>query len=164
MNCKKCKEHLPAWLDRELSGELADQLQEHLKACPDCTEQRALLEQGLAGLDGLEQLEPSADFDAAFALKLQDAKRAKRLEEQVAPRRSWFQTWRLPLLATAGACAALLAVVLLQDPPPAPEARVPDLELAQNLTLLQDYEVVSQLDALEDFELISQLDALEEEL
>lgn len=164
MNCKKCQKHLPAWLDGELPGELADQVERHLDVCPECASQRTLLQRSLASLDALEQFEPSAGFDAAFARKLMDAKRATRLEQEPAPRRSWFQIWRLPVMATAAACAALLAVVLLHEPPPAPLTPVPEVELARNLTMLQDYEVVSKLDALEDYEVISKLDALEEEL
>ena len=164
MNCKKCQKHLPVWLDGELPEELAGQVEQHLGSCPECAAQRALLQRSLASLDALELLEPSAGFDAAFARKLVEAKRAKRLEQEAAPRRSWLQIWRLPVFATAGACAALLAVVLLHEPPPAPVTAVPEVELARNLTMLQDYEVVSRLDALEDYEVISQLDALEEEL
>jgi len=153
------------FLDGELPDEAAEEVREHLDDCLECAAQHDLLRQSLAGLDALEELEPSTGFDAGFARKLQDAKREKRLAEEPEPRRSWWQVWRMPVLATAGACAALLAVVLLRDPPaPTPAARVPDMELAQNLTLLQDYEVVAQLDALEDYEVVEQLDALEEQL
>lgn len=172
MKCKNCQEHLPVMLDGELDSDLAREVEEHLDGCEACADQRALLEQGLEGLDALPQLEPSAGFDAAFARKLQDAQREQRLaeDEEHHSKPSWWQVWRLPVLATAGACAALLAVALMRDPPapttsaPAPNEPVPVAELVRNLPLLQDYDVVTRLDALEDFEVISRLDTLEEEL
>ncbi len=168
MKCKTCQEHLPTLLDDELDGALARRVEQHLDGCEACAGQRALLEQGLEGIDALPQLEPSAGFDAAFARKLQDAKREQRLEaEEDRSTPSWWQLWRLPVLATAGACAALLAVVLLRDPPaptaPGP-APVPVAELVRELPLLQGYDVVTRLETLEDFEVISRLDTLEEEL
>ena len=167
MKCNKVKPLLPELLDGELAPAEAAQVQQHLDDCDDCARQRIELQRSLEAVDALSQLEPSEGFDAAFARKLQVARRSQRAarpEQEARPPRSWFQIWRMPLLATAGACAALLAVFVLRDPPPPAARPVPSVELAQNLNLLQDYDVVTNLDALEDFEVINELESLEEEL
>ena len=53
MQCKQVRDHLSAYLDRELSAELASAVRHHLAACPEC---RALLEELRATADLLGRL------------------------------------------------------------------------------------------------------------
>jgi len=53
MQCKQVREHLSAYLDRELTAELATAVRHHLASCPEC---RAMLEELRATADLLGRL------------------------------------------------------------------------------------------------------------
>ncbi len=186
MSCSKTRKHLPALLDGALPAPLAGRLQEHLQGCPACQQARDRLQAALRAVDELPRLRASADFDGAFARRLQDARRSRRLAAPP-PRRPF---WRIPLLAAAGAsaCAAVLLAVVLtrRGEPPAPgdpggAATASFQELSAELDLveeasaleevqvpvdpqvLQELQAVVELDSAEDFEVVQQLDTLMED-
>lgn len=159
MRCKKCQQSLSMWLDGELTAAVAEEVSGHVEGCPDCARSRDQLLALNARLEQLPGLEPSSGFDAAFARKLQDARRQQRLSAGQGKRRSF---WRLPILAGAAAtvCGAAVVALLIRSPalPDDPSA----MELASHLELLQNYDVINHLDALENFELVEKLDSLVE--
>lgn len=155
MKCSQCEQHLSALLDGELPRALADEVEQHLAGCERCAAQRVRLERLHAAVAAAPELEPSPSFDAAFARRLQDAKREARLVAD-RPRKA---RWLWPALAATAAAAAIVAVVLLRSPRP-PIAEPGPIVLARNLDLLQDYDVVRNLDALEDADLVQNLDQL----
>jgi len=158
MRCSQCEQHLSALLDGELPRALADEVQRHVAGCERCAAHRARLEQLRATLEAAPALEPSPGFDAAFARRLQDARRAARLAGDAPKRRRWL----FPVFAAvaAGACAAVVALVLSRSPAPPPGADPEPIVLARNLDLLRDYDVVRNLDALENADLVQDLDQL----
>ena len=100
-------------------------------------------------LDEDQPLRPG--FDTRFFARLEEHKK-----EAVAPRVGIWQRlrWALAPVVMVGAAAS---VVLIVDTAPRPSTMDPDLHLALELELLEDYEVVEQLDDLEDLELLAQL-------
>jgi anti-sigma factor RsiW len=160
MSCSKCRRNLSAWLDGELPRELAQEVERHLSQCESCAARRAELEALEGALDGMAPAEPSAGFDAAFARRLQEARRAQRRSRGEEKER--WRGWLWPALAAvSAACVAVVVVVVLRAGQPAPPTRpAGEVVLARNLELLRNYDVVANLEALEDADVVMDLDAL----
>ena len=60
MQCIEIRKRLDAWLDGELSGEMADSTMRHLEGCPACRLKAERLERIVAALDGLPPMAPPA--------------------------------------------------------------------------------------------------------
>jgi len=70
MKCTEVQEHLSAWLDGEIPGELEPRLAEHLAACPACQAELAALKRLDAALAGLETPGPSRNLAAGVLRRL----------------------------------------------------------------------------------------------
>ncbi|MEA3366900.1 MAG: zf-HC2 domain-containing protein, partial [Planctomycetota bacterium] len=112
MQCKQVREHLSAYLDRELTAELATAVRHHLASCPEC---RAMLEELRATADLLGRL-PAQQAPEGLAddvmreverrmLAPQAAGEAPMQERTLAVRRA--RPW--PRVLAVAACVALAA-------------------------------------------------------
>ncbi|MBU2551033.1 MAG: zf-HC2 domain-containing protein [Proteobacteria bacterium] len=100
MECSETRELLDAWLDRELSPELAEGIEQHLESCPDCAEESASLGRLAASLEAMPPIQAPTRL-AGQTLK------AFRRELNRPGLRDW---WRgLSLAMRGAACGAALA-------------------------------------------------------
>lgn len=95
MKCSKAKRLIPRYLDSELQQAVADELQNHLSACPNCRGEEQELRKASALLDQWTPVEPDGSFEGVL----------RRLEQ---PARA-----RMPRFPVPGWAAAALAVVSL---------------------------------------------------
>jgi len=150
MTIDPCKDEtlLSALMDDELLPEQKAAIRQHMETCPVCRQRFEALQQTDAMINGMEPLEPSADFNRNFWSKVADL-------ENRATKRSWLRVlltgWR-PVLAS-GMAAGIAAVILIytgQGKGPNPE----EVFIAQNMDLLQNYDVIDHLDMLEQWDAI----------
>lgn len=109
MICHDSKSALPELLLNPTAPSNAA-AREHLKSCPDCTQEFQSLEATFALLDSWQAPEPSPYFDQKLAVRLR--------EEQALPAAGWFERMRSRLLFNTGrqfrpVVAGALAVVFL---------------------------------------------------
>ena len=130
-----------------LSPEIATYIRDNPSA--QAIEREVLALDAALNLDEDQPVRPG--FDTRFFARLEDQKK-----EAVAPSVGIWQRlrWALAPVVMVGAAAS---VVLFVDTTPQPSTMDPDLQLALELELLEDYEVVEQLDELEELELLAQL-------
>ncbi len=88
MKCKRIIRNLPAYLDGELDEKEKQAVSQHLKTCPDCKKELAILSKQDEYLKQQKPIEPSAEFNAGVLRK------ARGLEESADNGRI-----RLPVLA-----------------------------------------------------------------
>jgi anti-sigma factor RsiW len=158
MNCDRAREELVAYLDGELGGGAAADVQRHLDRCPACKLEAEKLSATGGLLDIISDIEPSAEFTAGTV------QRAMKAPEQ-APAPRLLSVRRL--LPAAAAAAVILTVTLwvllspgpqnIENLPPAEQEIVKNMEILENLELLEDMELLDNLDLLlaydeEDFE------------
>jgi len=119
MQCNQIREHLSAYLDKELTAELSAAVRAHLAECPDC---RALLDELRATVDLLGRL-PAHEAPASLADEVRqeleeqtllqttpEPARRGRLEEQ--PQERTLALHRARLWPRALAAAAVLLIAL----------------------------------------------------
>ncbi|MCC6749370.1 MAG: zf-HC2 domain-containing protein [Deltaproteobacteria bacterium] len=164
MTCRACRVRLGELVDGRLTSDEASALEAHLAACPTCRAHLSQLRAAMALVDAEPRIEPSTGFDAAFARRLEAAKRGAAKETEA--RGAWFRSLRLPIFAFAvAACVAVASVAVLRygrpvHRPPATRGAVSDLDVVRHVELLQNYDVVANLDVLEDLEVVQALDEL----
>ncbi|HHW91206.1 MAG TPA: anti-sigma factor, partial [Firmicutes bacterium] len=71
MRCSEVREHLSSYMDGMLSAELMQAVDEHLSLCPDCREELRQLEETVALLRNLGEVEPPADLRDGIINKIQ---------------------------------------------------------------------------------------------
>lgn len=164
--CKKVADNLVAYSDGELSPKDARVVREHLEGCPGCREVLARLQAVEREMRLLPGVSPSAGFDRAFRMKLQD-ERVRRENASVGLRVALerFHEWFGPRQVVAAAAGLAMLVVTIGvftmvRTPGLPEE---NLHLANDMDLFLNMEVIENSDALEHFEVITLLDALAEE-
>lgn len=144
---------LSAFMDGELSEKEVQHVTAHLESCAACRDQLAQLSAADDLIQGLETIEPSADFDRTFWSKV-DKLEARRQN------RWWMgflrPNWR-PALATGLAAGLVVGVYFFTnlDQGVSPEDRF----VAENVEFLNDYELIRDLEILENWEA---LEAMEE--
>jgi len=157
MTCKSWRKQMSAYLDGELGPAEAAALESHVETCGACANAVAELRSALQLLDDHPGLEPSSDFDARFARRLQQEQARQRAEQALAP---WWR-WRWPALVTvAAAVCAVCGFLILGRDRPSRELAPAELEMVAKLDLLRDYQTISHLDGLDDYEVVAQLDEL----
>lgn len=98
MNCGQDRAALEAYLDGELATDKEQALKSHLRACPECAQEiAAMVSMRRAVKPAASRFTPSAEF-------------RRKVQAQVAPRRSMRLAWLWPV-ATAALTVMLLAVV-----------------------------------------------------
>ncbi len=128
MNCSEAKRLLSACVDRDLTFEQEEQLRQHLRACTECAQEMAGMEQLQALLRGLPETQPSADFYEAVCQRI-EAARANPTVLSARPRFSlgefvrgaFASAWLRP----AAGVALGLAIGLLVNTGSAPERGLP---------------------------------------
>ena len=151
---------LVPYLRGELSAEERERVARHLEACVEC---RASADSFAAVIEELahrlEQM-PAPDW-ATYRAEL----RRKLAAREQAPRRWWQPGLAWASLATVGAAAAALTLVLAMHPPRVGAPTVDQLAMGNeiasaDLGLLRYYPVVERLDLLENYDVIEHLDEL----
>jgi anti-sigma factor RsiW len=141
---------LQAYLAGALPAGEREHAAAHLDGCPQCREERDLLQAARALVPALPEREPRAGFAASVALAARDGR--------VSPFAQWLR-WSLGGLAVAGAAALAVTVAL----PSAPARRSDELMLAQRIDLFEDMTVMQNQEALEDLDVVEVLHTLQQE-
>ena len=142
---------LNALLDGELADHEADRLQRHMAACNACRLRWEALKETDTILKALPQIDPSADFDRTFWMKIDHL-------EQQRERRNWWRYvlsgWRpVALGALTAALVAVMVYTTRMDHGLSPE----EIFIAENVDLLKEFELIDQLDLLEHWEVIERM-------
>lgn len=153
-------DQLSALLDGELPPAERDRVAAHLRACPECAEQRTLLERAVSALTLVPGIEPSPDLRRRVlaAAEARPPGLADRFRAFLSPR----------FLVPAGA-AAVAALVLLVFAPGVEAPRPGEAEewaIAERLELLEDFDLARALPAgvgAEDLVVVARLHELEGE-
>lgn len=144
---------LSAFMDGELSENQAQSVRRHLAGCEPCRQLLEELKAADAMIQGLETMEPSADFERTFWRKVN--------EHQERQRSRWWARWTRPgwRPALAAGLAAGLAIGVFIFNGPDNGVSPEDRFMAENIELLNDYDLIDNLEILENWEA---LDAMKE--
>lgn len=104
MNCKETEKMIPVFLQDDLDNRALEQFIEHIKSCPECTEELSI--QFLVS-EGLERLEAGNNFNLKNALE----DRVKTAVNEIKVYRGLKYT--LICLETAVAAAIVIASVVV---------------------------------------------------
>jgi|Deesub1362B_J571_1020462.scaffolds.fasta_scaffold02161_4 anti-sigma factor RsiW len=74
MRCKKVKEKLSAFIDKELDREKILEIEQHLAECSECNQELNLLIQAWNALEVLEKIEPSDNFEDRFWQRVRETR------------------------------------------------------------------------------------------
>lgn len=108
MKCAEARELLSAYLDRTLSTSECAELEEHLRLCPVCAQELAELQQTVALIASLPEVEPPADFRRQLRQRLQSLSAAERAGTSPRSRRLRLSLTWLPTRAIAAVLVGLL--------------------------------------------------------
>lgn len=109
MNCKKIQRKLLEYLKGELSGNLLESFESHLKNCPICQKELAELKKTLTLLDQLPIVELKPEQEAKFLTEIH-----QKIQRQARLRPVPFQwRWLLPRLIPALVAASILIFFVL---------------------------------------------------
>ncbi|MGH7831904.1 MAG: zf-HC2 domain-containing protein [Candidatus Binatia bacterium] len=78
MNCQEVKEVCSDYLDRRLAPMRMVSIQEHLRICPDCSQEMEELSKTVFLIRSLEEIEPSHDFLSRVHRKITRGREKKR--------------------------------------------------------------------------------------
>ncbi|HXV80805.1 MAG TPA: DUF2275 domain-containing protein [Candidatus Binatia bacterium] len=114
MNCKEAQEYLSDLLDRSLSVERAQEIEDHLNSCSPCSEEMARLAECQRLVSSLPEVEPPIDFTNRVMAGVHEAANPPSLWERLLlPLRI-----HIPLQATALVLVAVLAAYIYQKEEP----------------------------------------------
>lgn len=154
MKCKEVCELMPD-LAAGLSTATAE-MNDHIHACPECTEALIELRQTMALLDEWEAPEPSAFFDTRLRA---------RLREEAAKQPSGWVAWlRKPVLAVSLAALMVLGITFFRGDGKRhggsePMATVPGSAVGDLQALDKNHDLYSDFDVLDDLEVQSNVTA-----
>ena len=166
MDCHEIKKLIPLFLDHELSAAAYQQVEAHLRNCPECRTEARAIEKSWDLLGELKAVEPDPNYMVRFWQSV-DAQipwydRLYKSLQAVFVHRRW-----VPALAGA-AIVVLISVIAtmqyLQKPPAVAvltELDEAEMEMVANIDLAEHYEVIDELDFFSDFEIIENLNGLE---
>lgn len=110
MTCSEIRDQLSAYMDKMLPAAQMQAIAEHLSLCPDCRRELEQLEETVALLHQLGEVEPPSDLTAAIINKIrtnpQSAKRAAPIWQRFQNRKS------LGGLIAVAACLLIAAVIV----------------------------------------------------
>jgi anti-sigma factor RsiW len=151
MKIDSCKDPtlLSALMDGELAPEQSAAVRRHMENCPRCRRQFDILRQTDALVQGMETLEPSADFDRTFWRKVADQ---QERPSSGAWLRSLWVGWRPALVAGVAAATAVvvISVAIRSHKGPTPD----EVFMAQNMELLENFDMIDHLEMLEHLDAI----------
>lgn len=169
MNCDKINTILIEFLQNELSVKDKAQVEQHLKGCPKCQQERELLLGSWQMLDDYKIPKLKDDFTASLMRKIH-AEQARIFDVRYGTPRFGFGPFarRLaPVFATL--IIVMVTFVMLWRRPSSNQdiAHVPEQKIHKQLAAIPDEEIIKDLDIFEDielfenFELVSELDVVE---
>jgi hypothetical protein len=136
-------ELLLAYCTRKLDPDTTALLERHVAACPDCQAFAETQRLVWSALDAWEAMPVSVDFDRRLYRRIQEREQSAWWRRPLAGG-VWF-SWR-PALSLAAASVALVAVLLLQNPPaPPPQDRAEAVDIEQVERSLEDVEMLGEL-------------------
>lgn len=161
MKCKKIKEHLVSYLDKELEANIKDEVEKHLESCNECSAHFKEIKKSFEMVGDFGEIEPSADFDKKFFAKLDALKEEKKefdvhgLLEKI--KDFLFGYRRIPAYAVSAVVVLLLAFVFMNKFVMEPR----EMEVANLYELLSNYEVINDIELIENLDVIENLEILE---
>jgi hypothetical protein len=165
LSCMKHENSLVAYVDGELPPDRAVRVERHVQSCSSCRAVVAGLRQ-VNALPPLPVIEPSAEFDRMFWMKLAGIRQGQEEHHGLWRWRSvarLFLTRPVGLSVSAGLALGVFVVTLYLLRPP--HAALPQQEImaAADLDLYANLDVIQNSEALEHFELIQVLDELKQD-
>ena len=165
-SCKKHRNNLVAYMDRELSENESAGMSAHLGSCQSCREELGQLHQAMNALPEWENIIPSEDYDRVFWEKVRLAKQEQEKREE---KRGLFHIFRFSInqrfsLATSAALAACILVITFFSLRTQTEIPRHELQMVKNIDLFHNMEIIENREALENFEVIKMLDVLGQDL
>jgi hypothetical protein len=109
--CEDIKNSLPLYLDNSLSGGDKKAVEEHLKACPQCTKELTLLSKAQTLVNNLDTVDPPPWFKQKIMARVREE------AEKKSPVQKLFYPLRikLPVQIFATICIAVLAVYIYRS-------------------------------------------------
>lgn len=106
--CEDVQELLSAYIDRELAGDEHRRVGAHLDACTECRATVSALQDAIAALGGLDDLEVPPEL-AGNLRRIEPGKRSRA----IAPAKRWWASPRVAVFVATGAVAAIALVSVL---------------------------------------------------
>jgi len=156
--CKKYRNNIVAYLDRELSENESAGMSAHLGSCQSCREELTHLRQAMNALPEWENIIPSEDYDRVFWEKvglLRPVQEKRGLLQVLGF--SFSQRFRLVTSAALAACVLVITFFTLRIQREIPQH---ELQMVKNIDLFLNMEIIENSEALENFEVIKMLDVL----
>lgn len=107
MDCRKVRQFLWNYFDKDIDQKTKEELESHLKECSKCAVEMAELAKLREIFGKTEVLKPSPDFNRKLLARIQTESVRSKVEEVVRPKPSFSWRW-----AFAGIAAGLLVVFL----------------------------------------------------
>jgi hypothetical protein len=82
MNCQKIMKLLNPYIDKALDGDISQQIDEHLKACPSCSKEYQSLKKVIVSLNSLSDQPAPVDFTQSIMAKIS--------QEEIQIQSSWM--------------------------------------------------------------------------
>lgn len=162
--CRKCRNNLVAYMDKELSEKDARYTAEHITSCAECRQEFQQLHDVFETLPTVPLLQPSDDFDRVFWEKVRSIRHATPNREQG----KWFSEVvsfccaRRMSFAASAVFAVFICAISFFALNPRHEIPQNELVIAKDIELFSNMDVIENSEALDDFEIINMLDVLEQ--
>lgn len=116
MNCQQYRELFTFYLDGELSPEQRQNLEDHLKECPDCARLLSLSSELSGALSNLPELEPPAGLISRLYRIPDLATGLKKKEKASFGWKFWLSPGWQPILAALTAVMVTLSFIFFTTP------------------------------------------------
>jgi hypothetical protein len=109
MNCRKARQFLWSYLDKDIDQKSKEEIESHLKECSKCAMEMAELGKLREIFSKTEVLKPSPDFNKKLLNRIQTDSVTSRVVEVARPKPSFSWRWAFASLA-AGIVVVFLAI------------------------------------------------------
>lgn len=109
--CKDIKDSLPLYLDDSLSGADKKAVEEHLKACPQCTKELTLLSKAQTLVNNLDMVDPPPWFKQKIMARVREEAEEKSFIQKL----FYPLQIKIPVQIFATICIAVLAVYIYRS-------------------------------------------------
>jgi len=113
MNCRKVRQFLWNYLDKDIEQRQKEEIESHLKECSKCAAEVAELAKLREIFHKTEVLKPSPDFNKKLLNRIQTDSVSNRVVEVVRPKPSF--SWRWAFASLAAGLAVVFIALFYQD-------------------------------------------------